>query len=286
MYKQSDNDTTNAADDSIFFKDVYTDAIVGPRPSAAELAERSKVNSKETVEGPATTVDTAWSKLVDATSIEDEVKAQQQKLSRLVTTPVVFQTKYDEVNHSFEILSVVFSVIRQYDGEIRWSAYAPVAQTLFQKAAVSARTGAIAGFRYCKNRKDDLQELVRGGSITATDSPPETIDWSEAADRSPLMVRLEEANENLKKFTTNESSFQNSIGEINHEANMIALVARVIVLDSMPEAEEDDYVAYSRSMLDAALELKSSTKIGDFNRASTAANLVSQSCVDCHADWR
>ena len=40
------------------------------------------------------------------------------------------------------------------------------------------------------------------------------------------------------------------------------------------------------TMLDAAVELKSSAKLGDFNRASTATNLIGQSCADCHADWR
>ena len=286
VFNQPDGTAADQTDETIFFRDVYAEAIVGQRPDVAALAESAKSKSNESTAADTTAGDNSWSQLVDASSIEDEVKSQQQKVSQLVTTPVVFQTKFDEVNQSFEILSVLFSVIRQYDGDIRWSDHAPAAQMLFQKAAVSSRTGAAAGFRYCNTRKEDLQELVRGGSIVATDPPPETIDWSEAADRTRLMVRLEEANENLKKFTANEGAFKNAVGEINHEANMIALMARVIILDGMPEAEEDDYVAYGRTMLDAAVELKSSAKIGDFDRASTATNLIGQSCADCHADWR
>ena len=283
VFNQADG---TASDETIFFRDVYAEAIVGERPDVAALAESTKSKSTEAATGEATAGDNSWSQLVDAASIEDEVKAQQQKVSQLVTTPVVFQTKFDQVNQSFEILSVLFSVIRQYDGDVRWSEHAPAAQLLFQKAAVSSRTGAAAGFRYCKTRKEDLQELVRGGSVVATDPPPETIDWSEAADRTRLMVRLEEANEKLKNFTANEGAFKGAVGEINHEANMIALMARVIILEGMPEAEEDEYVEYGRTMLDAAVELKSSAKLGDFNRASTATNLIGQSCADCHADWR
>lgn len=286
VFNQTDSATSDPKGESIYFGDVYAEAIVGQRPDAAALAESAKSKSNESGAADASTSVDSWSQLVDATSIEDEIKSQQQLVSQLVTTPVVFQTKFNEVNQSFEILSVLFSVIRQYDGDIRWSDHAPVAQMLFQKAAVSSRNGAAAGFRYCNTRKEDLQELVRGGSIVATDPPPETIDWSEAADRSRLMVRLEEANENLKKFTANEDAFKTAAGEINHEANMIALMARVIILDGMPEAEEDDYVAYGRTMLDGATQLKSATKVGDFNLASTATNLIGQSCADCHADWR
>ncbi len=283
MFDQTDG---TPADESIFFRDVYAEAIVGQRPDAMALAQNANNKSTEAAKASASTANNSWSAIVDAASIEDEVKAQQQKVSKLVTTPVVFQTKYDEVNLSFEILSMLFSVISQYDGDIRWSEHAPAAQMLFQKAAVSSRTGAVAGFRYCNTRKEDLQELVRGGSIVATEPAPETIDWSEAADRSRLMVRLEEANENLKRFTANETAFTSAVGEISHEANMIALMARVIILEGMPEAEEDDYVAYGQTMLDAAAELKSSVKLGDFNRASNATNLIGQSCADCHADWR
>jgi hypothetical protein len=286
VFNQTDSPAEGSSSESIFFRDVYSEALVGPRPDATALAESVNSQSNAVATASSKSSNNSWSQLVDAATIEDEVKAQQQKVSQLVTTPVVFQTKYDEVNQSFEVLSVLFSVISQYDSDIRWAEHASAAQMLFQKAAVSSRTGAAAGFRYCKTRKEDLEELVRGGSIVATDPPPETIDWSTAADRSRLMVRLEEANENLKKFTANEGAFKSAVGDINHEANMIALMARVIVLDGMPEAEEDDYVAYGRTMLDAAVELKSSVKVGDFNRASTATNRISQSCVDCHADWR
>jgi len=110
-----------ASDETIFFRDVYAEAIVGERPDVAALAESTKSKSNEATAPESTANDNSWSQLVDATSIEDEVKAQQQKVSQLVTTPVVFQTKFDEVNQSFEILSVLFSVIRQYDGDVRWS---------------------------------------------------------------------------------------------------------------------------------------------------------------------
>lgn len=286
VFDQSKDSPANRTGKSIYFGDVYAEAIVGERPDVAALADSAKSKSNAVAATGDSGIDSSWSGLVDASSIEDEVKSQQQSVSQLVTTPVIFQTKFGEVNQSFEVLSVLFSVIRQYDGEIRWSDHAPAAQMLFQKAAVASRTGAAAGFRYCNTRKQDLQELVRGGSIVATDPPPESIDWSAAANRSPLMVRLGEANENLKQFTANEGAFKSSVGEVNHEANMVALMARVILLEGMPEAEEDDYVALGRQMLDAAVELKSAAKLSDFDRAAKATNAIGQSCADCHADWR
>ena len=275
---------------TLYFEDVYADAIVGVRPNRAQLAAlKGSSNADETdlslAETQKATI-VGWSALVDASAIEDEVKTQQQQISRLITTPVVFQTKYGDVHQSFEVLSTLFAVIRQYDDDIRWRKQSPVAQMLFQKAAVSSRTGSATGFRFCKLRKDDLQEIVRGGSISASQKPPEKISWQDAADRSALMERLEIANENLKTYVANENEFKASIGEINQEANMIALMARVIVLDGMPEADEDQYTVFGKLMEEAAVELKSAVKAVDFEKASTARNLLGRSCDDCHAQWR
>ena len=268
----------------IFFKDVYAEGTVGQRPDAASFlaktAEMASVESKNADPGG------TWSQLIDASVIEDEVKTLQQELNALVTTPVMFQTKYNDVNERFEVLSILFAIIREYDGEIRWNEHAPTAQLLFQQAAVSSRTGTAKGFQYCKARREDLQELVRGGSIAVEKQIPDSIVWSVAANRSPIMVRLEAANDDLKRMTSSESEFKASGEDVFRLSNLVAAMAKVIVQEGMPEAEEESYVEFSEKMKTASLELKSAVKLNDFQAASKAANAVSQSCADCHSEWR
>jgi hypothetical protein len=198
----------------------------------------------------------------------------------------VFQTKFNDVNERFEILSILFAIVRQYEGDIRWKEHAVAAQLLFEQAAVASRSGSLKGFQFCKSRREDLEILVRGGSIAINSQAREKVDWETAADRSPIMVRLEIANEELKKLTSNESAFQANSDRIFHHSNLIAAMAKVIIQPGMPEAEEDSYVAFSRSMKSAAAKLKSAVKTNDFKIATAAANLVSKSCADCHAEWR
>ena len=271
--------------DGVFFKDVYAEGIVGDRPAVLTAKQAaSQMASSGTSGGDAGAG--GWSKIVDASAIEDEVKLLQRELSQLVTTPVMFQTKYNEVRERFEILSMLFAIIRQYDGDIRWSEYAPEAQILFQRAAISSRTGTAKGFQYCKSRLQDLQELVRGGSIATKEPIPETIKWEVASDRTPIMVRLESANEQLKSMTSSKAEFSANAEKLNQLGNLVAAMGEVITKDGMPEAEEDDYVAFGVQMKDAATQLKQAAKNDDFDGASKAANLVSQSCSDCHAEWR
>lgn len=278
-----DSDTTATP----FFEDLYAEGTVGPRPA---VTARPNSESLAGATGKAGTSaapgSDIWSTIIDAAVIEDEVKSLQQELNQLVTTPVVFQTKFNDVNHRFSILSMLFSIIRQYDGDVRWDNYAPTAQLLFQQAAVASRTGTLKGFQYCKSRREDLELLVRGGSITAKDDVDPEVDWETAADRSPIMVHLEIANEELKRMTSNASEFKSNAERIFHHASMIAAMGQVIIQSGLPDAEEESYADFSNTMQAAALRLKASVKDGDFNSASSAANAVSQSCADCHAEWR
>ena len=88
VFNQADG---TAVDETIFFRDVYAEAIVGERPDVAALAESTKSKPKEATAAGATTGDNSWSQLVDAASIEDEVKAQPVSYTHLTlpTTPYV-----------------------------------------------------------------------------------------------------------------------------------------------------------------------------------------------------
>ena len=268
----------------IFFKDVYAQGTIGQRPDLAALS--TKAATLASSESNTSDWDGVWSQIIDASVIEDEVKSLQIELNTLVTTPVIFQTKYKDINERFEVLSMLFAIIRQYDGDIRWAEHAATAQFLFQQAAVSSRAGTAKGFQYCKARKEDLQELVRGGSIAAGNQIPDSIDWSVATNRSAIMERLELANEDLKRMTSSASEFQSNIQNVFRLSNLVAAMAKVIVQDGMPEAEEESYIEFSEKMQAASLELKSAVKLNNFKTATKAANAVSQSCDDCHAQWR
>ena len=270
----------------LFFRDL-SDALVGERPDPVLTAAANKTNSLAGGADSSSGADgDSWKSLIDSSVIEDEVKTEQQKIAQLVTTPVIFQTKFGEINQSFEVLSTLFAVIRQYDGEVRWAKQAAAAQMMFEQAAVASRTGTVTGFRMCQTRKEELQELVRGGSIVASEPVPDSIDWSKAAHRSPLMVRLETANESLKQMTANEKEFQSSTEEIYHESNIVAMLAKVILEEGMPDADDDGYIDFGKQMQTAAVELKSAVKTNNFSDAAAAANSVGQSCSDCHAEWR
>jgi len=249
--------------DGIYFEDLFKEGLVGDR------------NTKF-----------AWSKHVSAATIEDEVKSIQNQLALDITTPVKFKSEYAKSHQSFSILSMVFGIVREYDGDVRWKKDAAAAQASFQKAAANSRVGTIQAYESCKRRNEDLREMVRGGNFAETEKPAATLDWSAVIDRNPIMHRLETSRKKLKELTANQSDFNRGIANVLHESQMVAAMAQALQRENMPEYDEDGYTDYAKQMSNAATQAAQACKTKDYDSASKAINLIGQSCSNCHDEWK
>ena len=278
--------------DGIFFEDLYRDGLVGDRPASA--APGSNTGNAQIAGNDGSGAEAggnldekfAWTKLITNSVIEDEVKSLQNSLVRDVTTPLKFKSEYAKAHQSFSMLSMLFGIIRQYDGDVRWKKSSGAAQASFERAAANSRVGTIQAYESCKRRKEDLQEMVRGGNFAGTDKPPEKLEWSVVVGRSPIMVRLAKSKDSLKQLTSSKSTFTGDIETATHEAQLVAAMSEVLMKESMDDADEDDYLDYARQMRTAAVQIVEACKTSDYESASKAYNVMDQSCSNCHDDWR
>jgi hypothetical protein len=269
----------------LYFKDV-TEGLVGDRPTADmpnKIASAGTAAAQGTDDSDKST---GWSTLIDGTTIEDEIKSLNQALAKTVTTPVKFKTTYNDVRQTMALLSMSFAIVREYDSEVRWKEHAPAAQAALQQAETNARSNSDKAFNYCNARKFDLEDLVRGGSFAESEKPAEELDWSEVIGRSETMQRLETSDELLKEWTADEKTFAKQKSKIISEAQWVAAIAEVIAKEGMDDADVDEYLEFCVAMKDAATQTVTATKSDDFEAASKFANLISQSCNNCHEEWR
>lgn len=265
----------------IFFDDLFTQGLSGERP-AKRTAEKGSASEATQAAGNSN----GWSKIIPRDVVENEVKSLQQSLQKLGLSVSRFNTQFREIQQKFSLLSMMFGIIHEYDKEVRWKKYSPTAQKMFAEAATKSRAPSGAAFQHAKLKKQDLQQLVRGGAIEI--KPTEgALDWSGVIDRTTIMIRLEQAlSEVLKPETANEKQFKDTTESILQQAHMVAAMGKVITLENMDEADEDGYVQYASDMQSAAAELADAIADDDFQAATKAVNRIEQSCNDCHGDWR
>ncbi|QDS87445.1 Cytochrome C' [Rosistilla ulvae] len=274
----------------VFFEDL-SESVAATRPSVQALR-----GIRPQVAGAAAGGDDAeesaepggqWSKLASAQSIEDEIKRQKLKFDADVAQPGAFKSGgYVNARTELSILATLFGVVASYEGDIRWKEQAEAARNVLARTAGNCNSGSIQVFNECKSRKQDLDDLLRGASLS---SPPaaEQSDWSMIADRSVLMSYLETlSKEELPALTNDDSGVKESPDKVKQFGDMVAIVGSVLIQEGMDEYDDEEYVALSKQMLDAALLIGQAAQQGDPDAARKAVGMVNQSCDACHEQYR
>jgi len=274
--------------DGIYFENLFEQGLVGERPAAGQLGKKpadiavaGEQNSSLEAGG------FAWSNLIANDVLEDEVKALQQALERDITTPVKFKSEYLKSRQSYSILSLMFAIIRDYDtDDVRWKKYAPIAQVAFARSAAASRVGSEQAYQNARLRKEDLVELVRGGTFAANETAPEKLEWPLVVDRTPMMVRLQSAIDKLKPAMSNKTEFTKNIDLVYHEASIIAVIGEALIMEDMDEFDEEGYAEFAKAMTTAATAVVNAARNQDYDSGSNSANLIEQACSNCHQEWR
>ena len=106
----------------VFFPDAR-EALTGERPAAGSAPViAGGGNSDGGGDSPAAVGGVfTWSKLIGPEELEDEIKTLQKQVSETVTTPTVFAGGvYKTARREFTELAVLFAIIGEYDGDVRW----------------------------------------------------------------------------------------------------------------------------------------------------------------------
>jgi hypothetical protein len=289
-----------------FFDDAR-DKLEGSRPNYGAAAERkladepSEATASEATEGEATegeategeategeATTTAWSKLMSADALETEIKRLNQSVVDTVTSPSAFKGGANKgARREFSELAVLFGVTAQYDGDARWKDAAAGLRVAFSRAAANAKLSSDESYREATARKQDLAELIRGGRPQLPKAEARVADWSQVASRAPLMQRLEIAHrERLTKWLADPAAFRRNQNDVEHEAQVVALLADVIHRESFEYWDDETFADYAGELRDAASDVSAAAAANDFDAARSAIGRATKACADCHDGYR
>jgi hypothetical protein len=229
----------------------------------------------------------AWSKLIDAATVETEIKRLAQAVAGDVSTASAFKGgKYQDCRRHFSVLAVLFAVASEYDGQVRWQDAAAGWRDALARAGRNCKAGTDQTYREATERNADLAELVAGArpSMPRADRAPP---WSQIADRPPLMERMNIAHqERLTKWTANEREFAANHDEVRHEAQLVAAIANVIARDGFDYWDDEQFAEYARELRQAATDLAAGAEQNDYATARDASARITKACADCHEGYR
>jgi hypothetical protein len=279
--------------EGVIFNDVFKEGVVGTRPDLGKgvPSVAGGNTAPMTTNGGGEEASTggvfAWSKLIAATTIEDEIKASKKVVDEEVSTPAKFAGNgYKTARKQFSVLAMMFAIIGEYDGEVRWKADGPAARDVFARTAGNCKVGTIQVFNEAKQRKADLEDLL-GGAGLKDRAGERKATWTAVTDRSPLMQRLEVAHqERMQPWVGNKGEFSDHSEEMLHEAQLAAVFAEILMKEGMEDGDDDDYREFCQKLQKASLDIVDAVKSNNYDKARAAVGEIDKSCTDCHQAYR
>jgi cytochrome c556 len=271
----------------VFFDDARA-VLVGPRPDYGQSANVSAI--ARDAAPPATEVAgraAMRSRLIDAETIEAEIKRLAQAAASDVATPSQFKGgTFKECRRNFSVLAVLFAVAAEYEGTVRWSDVAPALRDQFARAGYNCKVGTDQTYRESSQRSQELAELIRG-SRPQVASAERAADWGQVADRPPLMQRLEIAHqERLTKWLANEREFAQHRDDVRHEAQLVATLADVIGGEGFEYWDDEQYAQNARELRQAATDIAAAAERENYEQAKQAIGRATNACTNCHEGYR
>jgi hypothetical protein len=271
-----------------FFEDAR-DKLVGERPdyesgeAAPAVGNIAPATSVESV--PASGV--AWSRLIDAETIETEIKRIAQAIAQEVTTPSEFKGgKYQDCRRRFSVLAALFAIVAEYDDAVRWKDSAAGLREVFSRAARNCKVGTDATFREASQRKQDLADLISGARPQVPLAERTSV-WAQVSDRPPLMQRMNIAHEErLTKWLASEREFSQLRENVAHEAQLVAAIAEVIGREGFEFWDDEQFTAYARELQQAASGVARAAQQENYQNARAAGLRMTKACADCHEGYR
>jgi hypothetical protein len=272
---------------NVFFDDARKE-LKGDRPDYNHSATTSA--SPASAGGPSkdsTAATFAWSALIDADTIESEIKRTGAQVDKDVTTPTEFKGgSYKLCRRDFSLLATLFAVTGQFDIDVRWKDLAPGLRDLFARAGYNCKAASDQTYNEAKQRKQDVADLIHGSRLQLPKAEA-AVDWAHVADRPPLMQRLNIAQqERLTKWLADPGEFKRHQTDAKHEAQLVAMIAEVITRNGFDDTDDQQYLGFAHELRDAANAVTAATDKNDFDAAHQAINRASKACTACHEAFR
>lgn len=270
------------AEENVFFNDAFQH-LSGERPAFTKATEVTA----EAAAPITTTSDAKWSTLIDAATLETEIKRQTQRLTTATETATAFKGGgYKEARDALTVLATAFAVTAEYDDEARWQDVASGLRDLLARASANCKVGTDGSFREAALRATELTELVQGNRPNSPAGEAD-VDWSLIAPRGPVMRRMELAEqERLGPSLASAQLFKKQAREVQHEAQVLAMLAATLTQSGSEDGDDETYAEFARTLGQNAHEIADSPTETGYEAARAALGKASKACADCHDSYR
>jgi hypothetical protein len=271
----------------IFFTDAFRDAFAGKSPFQ-ELATPAAAKRHDPPTTPHTEVfhTERWAGVLDGPLLIDEIKAIDARCQKHTRSARSFAGESrDEARRGFLVAAVLFGILDEWQGDIRFKKQSIAASRRLFDAAFAIADPSTDALDLAKRASADLTDLVRGNP-----APPPDTDrpkWRQLVKRDDVMWRLDAAvEESISRHLDSQQALKVHRDDLAREANLVIALLMALRQEGVEDADRADYVDYCRSAQQEAMTLRSAIGELDLTSSKRALQKLRQSCESCHEAYQ
>jgi hypothetical protein len=229
---------------------------------------------------------TDWSALIDADTLDGEVKRIRTDLTAGLQSVGKYNARYQEIAISGATLAALAEIVAEQSGTASWKEHAASVRDLAASIHDAAKALGSPAFQTTKNSSDQLADVLDGNVPAGLPASEPIRDFAQVANRSALMKRMDRSFQRLKKGGTAQQLLKKDAGQAIEDAAMLAVLSRVIAVGHYESADDPKYRGHSTALTHAATDLATAAKAGEAPAFSDALTRIQKRCDACHADFR
>jgi hypothetical protein len=227
-----------------------------------------------------------WSALIDSDTLDAEVKHIRTDLTAGLQSVGKYNSRYQEIAVSGATLAALAEIVAEESGAASWKQHAASVRDLAANIHDASKALGGSAYQATKNSSDQLMDVLDGNLPAGLPASEPMRDFSQVANRSALMKRMDRSFQRLKKGGTAQQLLKKDAGQALEDAAMLAVLSRVISVGHYDSADDPKYRGHATELTRSATDLATAAKSGEAPAFAEALMRIQKRCDACHADFR
>ena len=227
-----------------------------------------------------------WDSLISRDVLEAEVKDIRNFMTPTLQSVGNFRSSMAMIPPKAATLAVLAEVASQHPEKVSWHDDAGYLRDLARQMNESPLQPGASDQRRLRDLFAAIADTLNRSRPAGLSEPPAGQTFSDVAEMRLVMKRMEDANRRLTTEVSSEASLGLQQDMIQHEAELLRTLTKVVTTDGYGYADDSDFKAHAQRIIDAASSITAATSATNFSDYQLALTQISSACQACHSDYK
>jgi len=237
-------------------------------------------------EPAAATGDLAWSELISAQVLDDEVKSVRNFLQENVTSVGNFNSSMLMIPPRAATLAALAELARMEPDGISWAEDAGYVRDLAGQINEAPLQRGAKDQRRVMGLYESVSDILNRSTPAGLEEPSAEVTFSDVAEMQLLMKRIESAETLMRTEIGSEDSLREKAEFLVHESSVLGTLTRIISMEGYGYGDDEEFVGYAQQIVNASGQLKDAAATGNFGGYEQAMSAISTACQSCHSVYK